>query len=94
MKQPNAMVEANKKTEKNAKKVTEKDQVAQEDWESEPDEEESKGPADKADELGTVSATLLYDILNVPQTATQDEIKKSYRKLALLKHPDKNPNDP
>ena len=36
---------------------------------------------------------LLYNMLNVKKEATQDEIKKAYRKLALLKHPDKNPND-
>jgi len=37
---------------------------------------------------------VLYDILGVQQTATPIEIKKAYRKLALLKHPDKCPNDP
>jgi len=33
--------------------------------------------------------TELYDVLGVQTTATQDEIKKAYRKLALQHHPDK-----
>ncbi len=34
-----------------------------------------------------------YKILEVDKKAPQDEIKKSYRKLARKYHPDKNPND-
>ncbi|XP_012225371.1 dnaJ homolog subfamily C member 5 isoform X3 [Linepithema humile] len=36
----------------------------------------------------------LYQILEIPKTATSEEIKKTYRKLALKFHPDKNPNNP
>lgn len=33
-----------------------------------------------------------YDILGVPRDASDDDIKKSYRQLALSLHPDKNPD--
>jgi molecular chaperone DnaJ len=35
-----------------------------------------------------------YQILGVPETATQEDIKKAYRRLAKKHHPDANKNDP
>ena len=34
-----------------------------------------------------------YDVLGVKKDASADEIKKSFRKLAMKYHPDRNPGD-
>jgi DnaJ-class molecular chaperone len=34
-----------------------------------------------------------YNILEIPETSSQEEIKKAYRRLSMIYHPDKNKND-
>ena len=36
----------------------------------------------------------MYELLDIPKTSTNDEIRKKYRRLALKYHPDKNPDNP
>lgn len=49
----------------------------------------SPGPSRREIQSSKPSVPDYYYDLNLPQTATNGQIKKSYRKLALIHHPDK-----
>ncbi|KAK4165446.1 hypothetical protein QBC43DRAFT_34118 [Cladorrhinum sp. PSN259] len=87
-----------RKTKANALGLAEKWEAAVREWKSiqelDPEDRTIAKEIRKAElELKKSLRKDYYKILGIEKTATETEIKKAYRKLAIVHHPDKNPGD-